>query len=142
MLHKKQYYGVNVNKSPSTLYKPSPAVKKVNTSKTEQNKNIKCEICDIQGQETSTCWSGTKKASKDNSFNKTLVKFSQSDSKNKNQNNGKNYKQSSNKKGRGRKRNQGGRVNQVTYVNQLPPSYAPTHEEENEEHGFQSGLDF
>ena len=33
-----------MNKSPSTLYKPSPAVKKVDTSKTEQNKNIKGEI--------------------------------------------------------------------------------------------------
>ena len=56
MLYKKQYYGVNVNKSPSTLCKPSPASKKVDMSKTEQNKNIKCEKCGKQGPETSKSW--------------------------------------------------------------------------------------
>ena len=45
------------------------------------------------------------KANKDTSSNKTQVRFSQSGSKIKSQNNGQNSKQSGNKKSRGRKMN-------------------------------------
>ena len=83
-----------------------------------------------------------QKASKDTSSNKTQVKFSQLNNKNKSQNKRQNSKQSGNKKGRGGKRNQGGRINQVTDVNQLPPGYVPTPEEEDEDQGFQCGVMF
>ena len=53
MLHKKQYYGFAVNKNPSPQYKPTLAVKQVDTSKSDQNKNLKCEKCGKQGHETS-----------------------------------------------------------------------------------------
>ena len=142
MLHKKQYYGLTVNKNPGTLYKPPPAVKKVDTNKIEQNKNIDCEKFCKQSCGTIKCWSGIQKASKENSSNKTQVKFNQSHSKNKSQNNVQSFKQSSNKKGRSGIRNQGGRVSQVTEVNQLPPDYVPTPEEEDEDQGFQCGLAF
>ena len=46
----------------------------VDPSKTDQNKKLKYEKCSKQGHEISQCWSGTKKASKDTSSNKTQVK--------------------------------------------------------------------
>ena len=82
------------------------------------------------------------KASKDTSSNKTQVKFSQSDSKIRSQNNGQNSQQSGNEKGRGGKRNQGGRVNQITDVNQLPPGCVPTPKEEDDDQGFDCVLEF
>ena len=93
MLHNTHYYNVSVNKTPSTLHKPCPALKKVDSDKTNPNKNLKCEKCIEQGLETSKCWSGNKKVTKDTSSNKTQVKFSQSDSKNKSQNHDKSSKQ-------------------------------------------------
>ena len=46
-----------------------------------------------------------------------------------------------NQEGKGTKRNQRGRVKQVIYTNQVPPGYLQTAEDNNEEKGFQYGLE-